>query len=308
VPEKNTRQSTATPDNAAAPSSPALLSSPFERIFGTLESIHGVDGVGDAIAGALTPLTNRAALMDLLHGRWLGHALHPVLSDLPIGLWGSAVILDVIGDERGATALTAGGCAAAVATVATGAADWSVTVGRDRRLGLIHGLVNAAALLFELGALTARMLGRRRIGQLLSIAGVGTVAGTAFLGGELVFGRGLMVNHSAWATGPLKWTQVLADAELAEGAMLAVDVEGRKVLLARINGAVSAMENTCSHAGGPLAEGTREDGCVICPWHGSRFRLTDGAVMGGPATFPQLQLQVRQRKGQIEVRGRAEGA
>ena len=64
------------------------------------------------------------------------------------------------------------------------------------------------------------------------------------------------------------------------------------------------MEDACSHNGGPLSEGTVDDGVVTCPWHGSQFRLRDGAVVGGPATFPQLRLESRVVDGQVEVRGR----
>jgi nitrite reductase/ring-hydroxylating ferredoxin subunit len=64
------------------------------------------------------------------------------------------------------------------------------------------------------------------------------------------------------------------------------------------------MEATCSHAGGPLEEGAAKDGVVTCPWHGSKFRLSDGACLLGPATFPQLRLEARVQKGEVEVRGR----
>ena len=278
--------------------------SPFARLFTKLEDIPGLESLSNGIAGALAPVTRHRVLMDALHGRWIGHAIHPALSDLPIGLWSGASLLDLLDDERGATIMTAAGCVSAVATAATGTADWSVTAGRDRRLALVHGLANSVALGIQVGALTARIRGHRRLGRLLSGTGLCVGMATAFVGGELVFGRELMVDHSAFTAGPARWTPVLADDDLSEGAMRAVDVDGRQVLLARIDGLVSAIENTCSHAGGPLCEGSMSDGVVTCPWHGSRFRLSDGAVMGGPATFPQLQLQVRQRKGQIEVRGR----
>jgi nitrite reductase/ring-hydroxylating ferredoxin subunit len=278
--------------------------SPFARLFAGLEGLPGLESLSDGIAGALAPVTSRRGLMDLLHGRWIGHALHPALSDLPLGLWSGAALLDLFDDDRGATLMTAAGCVSAVATATTGVADWSVTAGRDRRLALVHGLANSAVLGMQFGALAARMRGRRRLGQVLSASGLGAGMAAAYVGGELVFGRGLMVDHLAFTVGPTKWTPVLADGDLSEGAMQAVDVEGRKVLLARVDGLVCAIENTCSHAGGPLCEGSIADGVVTCPWHGSQFRLGDGAVIGGPATFPQLQLQVRQRKGQIEVRGR----
>jgi nitrite reductase/ring-hydroxylating ferredoxin subunit len=286
------------------PDTSSLKSSPFARLFARLEGLPGLEPLSDGIAGALAPATRHPGLMDVLHGRWLGHALHPALSDLPLGLWSGAALLDLFGDERGSTLMTAAGCASAVATAATGTADWSVTSGRDRRLALVHGLANSAVLGIQVGALTARILARRRLGQVLGATGLAAGMAAAFVGGELVFGRGLMVDHTAFTDGPTKWTAVLPDDGLLEGAMHAVDIDGRRVLLSRVDGTVSAMENACSHAGGPLCEGTISEGVVTCPWHGSRFRLSDGAVVGGPATFPQLQLEARMRKGQIEIRGR----
>jgi nitrite reductase/ring-hydroxylating ferredoxin subunit len=277
---------------------------PYAQMLAAIEDIPGLESLSEWLVKALEPITRRRKLMDLLHGRLLGHALHPVLSDLPVGMWGSVPVLDLIGDEGGATALTAAGCLAAGATIATGAADWSVTVGRDRRLALVHGLANTAALLLQLAALGARVSGRTGRGRVLSAVGLATAAGAAYLGGDLVFGRALAVNQTAWISGPGDWTDVAGDADVTEGALTAVDVENRKVLLTRVAGEVCALENTCNHAGGPLDEGTVEDGDVICPWHGSRFRLRDGAVVGGPATFPQPQLETRNVAGRIQIRGR----
>jgi hypothetical protein len=123
MPAKIRSRSKATSRNSAPPSSVALRSSAFVRLFSALESLPGIDGLSERIGGALEPLTSRTTLMDLLDGRWLGHALHPVLSDVSLGLWGSVPVLDLIGDDRGAAAVTVGGCVAAVGTAATGAAD-----------------------------------------------------------------------------------------------------------------------------------------------------------------------------------------
>jgi nitrite reductase/ring-hydroxylating ferredoxin subunit len=95
---------------------------------------------------------------------------------------------------------------------------------------------------------------------------------------------------------------VLADAELGEGEHHRVSADGVSVLLARDGGQLYAFANTCSHAGDPLDEGELIDGCVICPWHASTFRLTDGKIARGPASTPQLAYQIRVREGKIEVR------
>lgn len=297
-----TGQITAEPEAPPPPST--FKASPIDQAVGGLEEMGWLDAVGDLVAGVAKPVTDRRGLMDALHGRWLGHALHPVLSDLPIGFWAAVPVLDAAGDEAGATLLTAAGCASALAAAITGAADWTVTHGRERRLALLHGLVNSAGLALQLGALGARMAGGRRSGRLLSLAGLGVSSAAAYLGGELVFGRGLMVDHTAWTAGPAEWTPVLDEHTLGEGQTHAVQVEGRRVLLARVDGVLSAMEDACNHAGGPLSEGTVSEGVVTCPWHGSQFRLRDGAVVCGPATFAQLRLEARVRGGVIEVRGR----
>jgi nitrite reductase/ring-hydroxylating ferredoxin subunit len=273
-------------------------------VVGVLEQMGWLDSVGGVLDAVLSPLTSRRPLMDALHGRWLGHALHPVLSDLPVGFWAAVPLLDAAGADSAADVLDAAGCVAAVAAAATGAADWTVTDGREKRLGLLHGLANSAGLALQIGSLVARLRGQRTAGRALALAGFGVSSAAAYVGGELVFGRGLMVDHTAWLAGPSEWTPVLDDAELDAGDTRAVEVDGRKVLLARVGGRVVAMEDACSHAGGPLSEGTVDGDVVECPWHGSRFCLSDGSVTRGPATFPQLRLEARVANGRIEVRGR----
>jgi nitrite reductase/ring-hydroxylating ferredoxin subunit len=269
-----------------------------------VEGIPGLEELSEWLVKALEPVTRQRSLMDLLHGRWFGHALHPALSDVPLGMWMSVPALDLIGDDAGAILLTAVGCLASGATAATGTADWTVTYGRDRRLALVHGLANSAVLVIQLGALSARVRGHTGRGRMLSAIGLAAGLASAYLGGELILDRALTVNHTAALSGPGEWTDVADDSDITEGALSAVDVSDRRVLLTRVAGKVCALENTCSHAGGPLNEGTLEDDTVVCPWHGSRFRLTDGAVVGGPATFPQPKFETRKRAGRIQIRGR----
>jgi nitrite reductase/ring-hydroxylating ferredoxin subunit/uncharacterized membrane protein len=288
------------PSHSATTTRPGIA----ESLVGRLEALPGLDLVDKALSRAAEPLLGApwaAGLRDFLHGRWVGHALHPVVSDLPIGFWTSSVVTDLLGFDAAAGALSAAGSGAAVLTAASGLADWRDTYGRDRRLGALHGLLNTVGLGLQLGSLLAR---RRRhpAARRLGIAGWLVSMGAAYLGGELVFGRGVMVNHTAWKSGPEEWTAVLPAAELAEGSTRRAKVEERSVLLYREGGTVYALEDACSHAGGPLSEGEVEDGVVTCPWHGSRFRIKDGSILRGPATFPQPRLQTRVRDGMIEVR------
>lgn len=274
------------------------------RLVGPLEEMPWLDRVGDRVTALLQPLLQApraAGVKDVLHGRWLGHALHPVLTDLPIGFWTSAFVLDVAGAGRAARLLNAFACVSVAGTAAAGVADWTATDGRERRLGLLHGLLNTAGLGLQLVALCSR---HRRAYRAWSWTGFAVSSAAAYLGGELVFDRGVMVNHDAWVAGPAEWTAALPEAELPEGEMRPAQIGGRTILLSRENGVISAIEDSCTHAGGPLHEGGLVDGVVTCPWHGSRFRVADGTCMGGPATFRQLPLQTRVRKGRIEVRGR----
>lgn len=277
---------------------------PYAEMIAAIEGIPGLESLSEWLVKALEPVTRQRNLMDLLHGRWLGHALHPALSDVPLGMWMSVPALDLIGDEAGAIMLTAVGCLASGATAASGTADWTVTYGRDRRLALVHGLANSAVLVIQLGSLSARVRGRTGRGRMLSAVGLAAGLAAAYLGGELTLDRALTVNHTASLEGPGDWTDVADDSDVTDGALAVVDVSDRKVLLTRVAGKVCALEATCTHAGGPLNDGTVEDGTVVCPWHGSRFRLSDGAVVGGPATFPQPTLETRKRAGRIQVRGR----
>lgn len=284
-----------------------MESSWSSSLLGSVEEQPWLDQAGDylmELAKPLLELPQAERVMDFLHGRWLGHALHPVLTDVPIGMWTGSLLLDLIGAHKSAAVMNATGSAGAIGAVLTGFADWTTTYGRDRRLGVLHGLLNTGGLGLQLLSLSARF--RRRKSSAVGLSALGLTVSTvaAYLGGELVFGRGSMVNHDAWVSGPAKWTPVGAEAELTEGATKRVDVEGRGILLYRERGTVFALENTCPHAGGPLNEGKVEDGIVTCPLHGSRFRLRDGAVCRGPATFPLPRLQTRGRGGQIEVRGR----
>jgi nitrite reductase/ring-hydroxylating ferredoxin subunit len=101
---------------------------------------------------------------------------------------------------------------------------------------------------------------------------------------------------------PTEWTDVCSEAEVAGDRGLLVHAEGVPILLVRSGGQITALADRCSHRGGPLHEGTVGNGCVTCPWHGSRFRLRDGAVDHGPATRPMSTFDVRVLDGRVQVR------
>ena len=248
-------------------------------------------------------------LLELMHGgRWLGHPLHPALSDLPIGLWTGALMLDFIDHDAGhgldaAGMFSAAGILAAGATAATGIADWSVSDDRDRRIGLFHGVLNTAALGLQGGSLAARLAGWRRTARGLGAASLAVTGAAAYLGGHLVFAEAVMVNRVAGADGPRRWVRVIEEDALPDDVPTGVQADGRQVLLYRHDGTLYALDNLCSHAAGLLSRGDVEGLTVTCPLHGSRYSLADGSIRRGPSHQPQPVMRTRVRNGWIEVRG-----
>ena len=253
------------------------------------------------------PLGRR--LKNFLHGTWLGHPLHPVLTDIPIGAWTTALVLDglEVATRRTAfgrsakTAITVG-LIGAVGAALTGVTDWQHTEQRARRLGLLHGVLNTVAAALYTTSLVQRQRQQRSAGRWWALLGFVVANGAAYLGGDLVYGERIGVDHAARDTGPEAFTPVLAAHEIAEGQMRQVEVAGTPILLARQHGHLYALGATCAHFGGPLDEGTLAEGTVRCPWHGSCFALADGRVVDGPATYPQPWFETRIQHGQIEIR------
>jgi len=274
------------------------------RLVHRLEGARALDKLAEPGANAVSSLVRPRWVRNLLSGTNLGHPLHPALTDLTIGAWGMATLLDRGGQslEPAADLLVGAGVVAAVPTALAGLNDWSDTIGGKRRVGLVHAAGNVAALSLYVASGLARRSGHRPLGRALALAGFGVLTAAGYLGGYLSFARGVNVNHTAFEHGPREWTPVLADEELPTGTSQRASVGGVEVLLARVDGQLYAVANTCTHAGGPLDEGELTGDCVSCPWHGSIFRLADGAVVRGPATVPQPAYEVQVRQGKIEVR------
>jgi nitrite reductase/ring-hydroxylating ferredoxin subunit/uncharacterized membrane protein len=256
--------------------------------------------------GAIGP-----AVGNILHGTWLGHPLHAVLTDVPIGCWTAAAVFDALEKTTGSriigrtadAAITVGLIGATAAALA-GLADWS-KIGRDRarRVGLAHGLLNVAATACYAVSLCLRRHHSREAGRRFGLAGFMVANVSAYLGGYLVYSEKIGVDHTAGFSPPEDFVPVLTEAELSENELRRVDVDGMPVLLVRRGMRIYAIAETCSHRGGPLSEGKLQDTTVKCPWHGSCYSLEDGRVVNGPSVHPQPVLEVRVRDGQIEVRG-----
>jgi len=261
-------------------------------------------------------LSSRPALHNLLDGKWLGVPLHPALTDVPVGAWTTTSILDLVATVTGSeTADKAAGGALAVGIAGslpaamTGTADWRDLIGEERRIATVHGLLNVAGLAFHVASLAQRARGKRGAGRALSAAGLAISGSAAHLGGELSFGLGVRVNHTFADAQPSEFVAVADEADLGGLDLKTVTVDGTSVLLTRSrSGQLCAIANTCSHLGGPLGDGTRDGDIVACPWHGSRFDLCSGAVVEGPAVFPQPSYEVRTKNGKVELRrSNAEG-
>ncbi|MFJ5520741.1 Rieske 2Fe-2S domain-containing protein [Streptomyces griseoluteus] len=278
----------------------------IEQVIQDIEDRAALDALTGPAAKLVNKVTQPTAVKNALSGTWLGHALHPVLTDVPIGAWSMATVLDLTTGERGAVAarrLVGLGLLAAVPTAASGASDWADTFGGPQRVGLVHGMLNGAATVLQAASWVARLTGRRRAGVVLSGVGLGLTGASAYLGGHLSYVNGVGVNHTAFEEPTGKWTDVAALTALEEDKPLRVDADGVPVVLVRHGGTVSALSATCTHAGGPLDEGEVDaDGCLHCPWHGSAFRLSDGEVTRGPATVPQPDWDVKISQERVLVR------
>jgi nitrite reductase/ring-hydroxylating ferredoxin subunit/uncharacterized membrane protein len=270
-----------------------------------------MDGVAEAVQGAVGKAyqalgPNGRTVKNLLHGTaLLGHPLHPAVTDVPIGAYLVGLVADGTGQPRAGDTALAVGVGAATLAALSGYTDFHETYGHERRVALAHGAAMTAALGLQLTSLALRVAGgdgARRAAVGLSTAGLAVVAVSAYLGGDLVYGIGTMVNRNAFLEAPEDFVDVGASGDFPEGALRRVQAGPAPVLLVRLSGRLHGVSAVCSHAGGPLDEGELDGECVTCPWHGSRFRLTDGDVIDGPATFPLPSFVVREHDGRVEVR------
>ena len=260
-----------------------------------------LDAAGNVVQGLVRSVPK--PIRNVLDGVWFGNPLHPALTDVPVGAWTAAMLLDLAGSESADAALAVGVLGAVPAAV-TGTNDWSYLRGEEKRIGMVHALLNISAVLLNTGSLVARRSGNRDLGRVLSGVAFGGTLLSAHLGGLLSFGFGVRVNRTAFERPRDRFLAVLDESELDGGKLRKVDLEGVPVLVARAErtGEICAIAHTCTHLGGPLADGTREGDTVICPWHGSRFDLCTGEVLDGPAVFPEPRFEARVRGGKVEVR------
>jgi nitrite reductase/ring-hydroxylating ferredoxin subunit/uncharacterized membrane protein len=262
--------------------------------------------VHDAVLAGGEP-TRRFA--DLLHGTWLGHPLHPVLTDITIGAWMMGAVFDAIGETTDddfarlvADRMTWIGTLSAAPTAVTGLIDYSTAPKPSITPGTLHAALNYVGVGLYALSLWDRGRGRRGRGVLWSSLALGVASASAWLGGHLVYRHKVGVDHAERFDGPEDWTPVLGEAELQPRTPKCVKVEGKSVLLYRDGGKLFGIGAVCSHAAGPLQEGKIEGHSVQCPWHDTVFDLRDGSIRHGPATQPQNAFDVRIQDGRVEIR------
>lgn len=278
------------------------MSTTLDKLAERLERATVLDKPSDALAALLRHVLPPGPVEDAASGTAIGHPLHPLLVTVPIGSWIAATYLDLTGGSaKAAQRLVGLGNLAALPTALTGANDWLTTSGGERRVGLAHATLNYTALGLYLGSWQARRKGRRGKGAALALAGAGAVGAAGWLGGHLSYALGVGVDTTAFQQFPAEWTDACAESQVTATPTM-FEVAAVPVLLVRHHGAVVALADRCTHRGAPLHEGEIADGCVVCPWHGSRFELYDGSVTSGPATRPQPTLEVREVAGRIQVR------
>jgi nitrite reductase/ring-hydroxylating ferredoxin subunit/uncharacterized membrane protein len=252
-------------------------------------------------------------LQDLLNGSYLGHTLHGVLTDATVGSVTALLVLDAVGvifgvqDLETASVILLGFSAlSAWGTILAGLTDYKDTAtGDERNVATLHGLVNIVATLFYTVAFFVRWSGGVAAGRWLSLIGFLLLASGAFIGGHLVFKYGYMVNHNAFSRGRRAkvFTPVMAVADLPDATPTKASLGPTGLVVVRRGDLVYALKATCSHAGGPLAEGELKGDSIVCPLHGSTFRLSDGAVRHGPAATREVAYRARIKEGQVEVQG-----
>jgi nitrite reductase/ring-hydroxylating ferredoxin subunit/uncharacterized membrane protein len=282
------------------------VSTPLRPLVDALERAKALDPVAKLYGKGIRAAWGKGALKDAVSGTWLGHAVHPPLTDVVIGSFMGASLLDLLGAEgKSAERLLAVGLAAAVPTAATGGNDWADSEIADeavRRVGLVHATVNVSAVALCGASLLARRRGSRARGVALALGGTAVMTLGGYLGGHMSYTRGVGPNQTAFDPGPDEWTAVGDAAALRDGEPHAALADDTPVLLLRHGDGIHAIHNRCSHRGCLLSDGEVEGHVVTCSCHGSQFDVRDGSVLRGPATAGQPAFETRETAGKVELR------
>jgi nitrite reductase/ring-hydroxylating ferredoxin subunit/uncharacterized membrane protein YtjA (UPF0391 family) len=244
-------------------------------------------------------------LKDLAHGRWLGHPLHGATTDIPIGALTATIVLDLLNYRAAADVALVIGIVFLVLSAVTGAADYTDTDGTALVRATLHSVLMVVALVLYLVSLVVRSGNPddRTAAVAISIVAYVVLTAGAYVGGDVVYVLGNMVDRHAFGGRGTKWQPIELDITgLPEAQPVRAKAGPVKLLLVRYGDTIHALNEVCAHAGGPLAEGRIIDGCIECPWHGSRFRLTDGHAMRGPTVYDQPRYEIRRSPSGYEAR------
>ena len=288
-----------------------------ERVDNTFVESKTVNAYAKFLKGPMDALFLQGpghAFKTLLNGKWLEHPLHPVLTAVPVGGWTIVILLDLLSlfgrvPQLGlASAIALGfGLLAAIATIVTGLFDWMDVDPPELAIGVMHGTINIIATVLMAVSFFMRSGANWDISMgafLVALLGYLLLTFGAFIGGSLVYRRGVMINRNAHRSEPEGFVNAIALKDLPEGKPTRAEADGQPVMLYRQGDKISALCAVCSHLGGPLDEGKVRDGKIECPWHFSQFALADGSVKSGPATAPVPVYETRVSSGQVQVKVR----
>jgi nitrite reductase/ring-hydroxylating ferredoxin subunit/uncharacterized membrane protein len=246
-------------------------------------------------------------IRDLLVGRWLGHPLHAVLTDVPIGILFLSLVFDLLRMPEAAGWALLVGILAMLAAALAGFADYADTDGKARERATLHSTLMVVALVGYVLSLFLRMgppgFGFVDVpaGFLTSLASFLVLSGGAYVGGDVVYVLGNMVSRHAFRGAGTKWIALepaeVEEGKIPEGRPIKAKLGINQLVLVRQGDQILALHDTCAHAGGPLNEGKVVGGMIECPWHFSRYRLTDGQVQRGPSVYHQPAYEVRAKDG-----------
>jgi nitrite reductase/ring-hydroxylating ferredoxin subunit/uncharacterized membrane protein len=254
-----------------------------------------------------------------------GHPIHAMLIPFPIAFFTGALLFDLAGvvlREPGLWAtgswLALAGVAGALLAAVPGAIDYFRTVppqSSARTRATQHALVNlSATALFAVAWLLRGGAAPEPGAVVLLMQGAAVVLLTmgGWMGGTLVYRNQIGVDHRFAGAG--KWKQASVSAEkdgsvvvatsdeLEPNQMKLLDVDGRRIVLARTEEGYVAFDDRCPHKGGSLAGGAMMCGTVQCPWHGSQFDVRSGALSAGPAEQGIRTWPVEEAAGKVRLR------
>jgi nitrite reductase/ring-hydroxylating ferredoxin subunit len=264
-----------------------------------LENAGSLDRIVEPVQQVVRRL-KPGRIRDALHGVWLGHPLHPALVQIPAGTWISASFLDLWpGNAVASRRLVTAGLAAAVPSALAGWTDWSELHEQQMRVGLVHAAANGAAVTLYAVSLAAP----ERAAKVLRVSGLAAMSAGGMLGGHLAYRQSAGSNQAEpvpHLTQP-GWHDLLPAAGLADQTPVKWMLGDVALVVVRDGEDFHVLAEKCSHLSGPLSGSDYSDGCLECPWHGSVFRVSDGAVVHGPATAPQPVFQTRVTDGMLQV-------